>query len=206
MRSRKGAKTRKAKVMTIPELKHAFDALDQGTRQLLKTSSKETQVKEFQRLWRSLFGRPVRPAAAEAYLAIKRSAPVAGVRGKTRKMRGGAALAGAPLDYMLRPGIDGVHGSFPTYQSQGLTFYNTINQEGMAQECGVKDITPQVPADIGSNKVMGGGGPLADLAHVLTNRPFSAAAPPTPQQDMADYWSGRPLGASPDPSQTRLRA
>lgn len=189
--------------MTIPELKHAFNALDHGTRQILKTGSKESQVKEFQRLWRSLFGRPVRPAAAEAYLTMKRSGPVAGPRGKTRKMRGGAALAGAPLDYSLRPGIDGAHGSFPTYQAQGLSFYNTVNQEGMFQDCGVKDITPKIPADLGSNKV--GGGPLADLGHVVSNRPFSASAPPTPQQDMADYWSGRPLGASPDPAQTRLR-
>jgi hypothetical protein len=200
--------------MTIPELKHAFDALDHGTRQILKTGSKETQIKEFQRLWRSLFGRPVRPAAAEAYLAMKRSGPVAGPRGKTRKMKGGAALAGAPLDYTLRPGIDGAHGSFPTYQAQGLSFYNTVNQEGMFQDCGVKDITPKIPADLGSNTVQfphhtyavtRGGGPLADLAHVVSNRPFSASVPQTPQQDMADYWSGRPLGASPDPAQTRLR-
>jgi len=194
--------------MSIPELKHAFDALDSETRRILKTvASKESQIKEFQRLWRRLFGRPVRPAAAEAYLAMKRSAPVAGVRGKTRKaLKGGAApLAGAPLDYTLRPGIDGVHGSFPTYQAQGLSFYNTVNQEGMVQECGVKDITPQVPADLGSNKFQAGGGPLADLAQVISNRPFAASSPPTPQQDMADYWSGKGLGASPDPSQTRLR-
>ena len=38
-------------------------------------------------------------------------------------MRGGNPLTGAPLEYSLRPGAQGVYGNFPTYQTQGLDRY-----------------------------------------------------------------------------------
>lgn len=221
-RSRKGKATRKAgkpvtKPLSIPELKHAFDALDQGTRAILSEGSKEQQTTKFQRLWRSIFHRPVGKEAAEAYLAMKRSPPVgfAGPyrrkgKGQTRRMRGGAnggayALAGAPLDYMTRPGVDGVHGSFPSYVSGGLGFYDKINQDALSADCGKVDITPQVPASIGSNLVGGGG--LSDVGTLVTNRPVPASSPPSVFQEVQRYFAGQDkAGSSPDPSQFRLMA
>jgi hypothetical protein len=218
MPSRKGKATRKGpprkrqqragapptKALSIPELKHAFDALDQGTRLLLKEGSAETQTKAFQTLWKNLFHHPVSKDAAEAYLAIKRSKPMNTMTRRTNRhsMKGGAALAGAPLDYMTRPGIDGVHVSVPSYLSQGLTFYNQINQESLQKECGITDITPKVPLMIGSNEVMKGGAGLADL---MASRPAAATSPPNLFQTVQTYWSGKAVGPSSDPSESALK-
>jgi len=220
-RSRKGKATRKSgksqvKPLTIPELKHTFDALDQGTRDILAKEPKEKQTAQFQRLWRSLFHRPVSKEAAEAYLAMKRSPPVGfsgpykrkGKHTMRHRMRGGAALAGAPLDYATRPGVYGEYGSFPSYDSSGLDFYNKINQDALTADCGKVDITPKVPVSIGSNEVgdMKGGG-LSDYATLVSNRPVAASSPPSAFQEVQRYFAGQDkAGSSPDPSQFKLRA
>ena len=211
--SRKGKSTRRrsapralpGNVLTIPELKQAFSAVDTETRKILKENlSQAEQVKKFQTVWRSIFHKPVTKEAAEAYLQIKRGSASRAVRkGVTRKMKGGSTpLAGAPLDFSTRPGVDGVHGSFPAYQTSGLSFYNTVNQNGMAQECGTKDFTPKVPEMVGSNEVpIKSGGGLNDF---LMTRSVSASSPPGVFSDMAQYSMGRPLGASPLPDQNKL--
>jgi len=151
MVSRKGKSTRRnnkgyKKHMTIPEIKQAFESVGRATHDILKEGgSSSEQVKKFQKMWKSIFHRPVGSAEAEAYLKMKRVS--AGRKpGRTRKQKGGAALAGAPLDYTLRPGIDAPHshGNFPDYQVSGLSAYDKINQEGMFQECGTKNITPNL--------------------------------------------------------------
>ena len=206
--------TRKRKIVatTIPELKRSFDALEDSVSDILRSGGTPAQrVKKFQVEWRKIFGRPVDAKAAEAYLHVKsRKGTKAGK--KTRKagryQKGGAAgggtLAGAPLDFQTRPGVDGVHGSFPQYVSQGMSFYNTINQEGMFKDCGIVDITPKVPVSIGSNQA--GGGVLADsLQSIISSRPFVSSAPPTFLQDAQDGWMGKSLGQSPSASQTQLK-
>ena len=202
-----GGTAKRSKPLSIPELKQAFDELDAGVREILKSGEPaEQQTKKFQKAWQSIFHRPVPKEAAESYLAIKRSAPVAPPRANTtRKMKGGASaapIAGAPLDYMTRPGVDGTYGSFPAYQSSGLAFYDKINQEGMFQECGVKDFTPKVPAGMGSNQA---GGAFTDAARVALNRPFVSSVPPSVGQDVEDYFAGKTLGPSPDPSESKLK-
>lgn len=195
---------------TIPELKRSFDSLEQAVGTILKSPDSKGRVRKFQEAWRRIFGRPVDAAAAEAYLKVKsRGAAAGAVAGKTRKakgQKGGAAaavLAGAPLDFQTRPGVDGVHGSFLPYLTKGLDFYNTVNQESMFRGCGTVDTTPKVPADLGSNKV--GGGLLSDAAFVALTRPFSASSPPSVANDIQTTWQGRQLGASPDPVENRLR-
>jgi hypothetical protein len=195
----------KGKAMTIPELKQAFDALERETHTLLKEKNTAQHVRKFQGIWKSIFHRPVSAKAAESYLQIKRSSSSSSSSGKTRKQKqhgGAAALAGAPLDYMTRPGVDGVHGSFPAYQAQGLSFYNTINKDGLFQDCGVKDITPVVPVSIGSNQV---GGTFSDLSHATMYKPIHSSVPATPLQDAQTYFQGRPLGASPAPESSALK-
>jgi len=183
--------------MTIPELKQAFDALERETHTLLKDKNTSQHVRKFQSIWKGIFHRPVSANAAESYLQIKRSSS-----GKTRKQKGGAAaLAGAPLDYMTRPGVDGVYGSFPAYQAQGLSFYNTINKDGLFQDCGVKNITPVVPTSIGSNQV---GGKFSDLSHATMYKTVASSVPPSPLQDAQTYFQGRPLGASPAPESSAI--
>jgi hypothetical protein len=193
-KSRKGGATRRlgkraTKVLTIPELKQSFDAVEAGVKDILKRGdANEKQIKEFQGLWRSIFHRTISKDAAEGYLRVKRGAPVAGPRKTRKSQRGGAALAGAPLDYMTRPGVDGAYGHFPTYQAQGLSFYNSINKDGLFESCGKQDTTPVVPASIGNNTVMKGG---------------AAGSPPPPSlfQGISTYWQGKAMPPSPDPSE-----
>jgi hypothetical protein len=201
------AKTRKSKsgAMRIPELKLAFDGLNNQIAGLLKEGlSEKEQIRKVQSIWKSIFHRPVSAQAAEAYLKLKSSSK--GRKGKTRKAAqkgGAAALAGAPLDYTTRPGVDGVYGQFPAYQTAGLKFYDSINQEGMYQECGTKNFTAAVPASIGSGQ-LGGGPTLTDSLGAITS--VKSASPPGVINDATTYWQGRPLGASSAPHQQALKA
>ena len=183
-------KKRSVRVNTIPALKHSFDSLEHAVSDILRSQlSPKQRVKKFQEVWRRIFGRPVDALAAEAYLKVKSR------RGGTRKQRGGAAIAGAPLDFQTRPGVDGVHGSFPAYVGSGLGFYNTITQPGLFQSCGVQNITPNVPATMGSNLVTKGGGVIqatSDALFNLSTRPFPNTTPLSGLSLMQDQALGRP--------------
>ncbi len=200
-----GKTRRKAKAVatSIPELKRSFDALEHAVSTILSApTSPKQRVKRFQEAWRRIFGRPVEATAAEAYLQVKSR----GHRGKTRRAQkgGAAALAGAPLDFQTRPGIDGVHGSFPGYVNAGLGFYNTINQDSLFKSCGVQDITPKVPVSIGSNEFQKGGGILTTIGDAIfatTARPISSSMPPSIASDLQNYLQGRPAMPSPAPEQ-----
>lgn len=204
---KKGATSRKSRPIptTIPELKRSFDALERATADILRSKATGPQrIKKFQAAWKRIFGKPVDAHAADAYLRVKS-------RGgkKTRKaQKGGASWSpadAATLDYTTRPGVYGTYGSFPAYVGSGMSFYNTINQQGMFKDCGVKDITPQVPADLGSNKV--GGGIIQDAFRSLTSAPIESSSPPSIAFDAQTTWHGRSanLPASPDPAQNPLK-
>lgn len=195
--------------MSLPELKGSFDNLRKGCHAILR-STKDTKqrIREFQTLWKDIFHRPVDAAAADAYLRVMGSSVARGKTAKggmrsTRKQKGGAALSGAPLDFQTRPGVDGAHGSFPQYLTGGLSFYNTINQEGMFKSCGVVDNTPAVPASLGSNQA--GGGLFSDISFLASTRPQDSSIPPSAIQDIQTAWQGRALGASPQPNQNQLK-
>ena len=160
-KSRKNkSKVLSGKLMNIPELKEAFGIIDAKTHELLKEGLDEKElVKKFQALWKSVFQRAPTPESAAAFLQVKRSSSAykKGTRkNKNNKQGGGgfAPLAGAPLDFTTRPGVDGVYGSFPSYVSSGLDSYNKFNQIGLDASCGKVDITPLVPRSIGSNEVV----------------------------------------------------
>ena len=194
------SRKRRAVATHIPQLKHSFDVLEHEVSKILKdTENPKQRVKKFQEVWRKIFGRPVEAVAAEAYLQVKEKAR----KNKTRKaQRGGSALAGAPLDFQTRPGVDGVHGSFPQYLTSGLSFYNTINQDQLNKGVGLSAFEPAVPAEMGSNQV---GGQLADAAFLATTRPATAVSPPSVINDLQTWAQGRPLGQSPDASQNQLK-
>ena len=200
------SRKRRANPMNLPDLKHSFDNLRKASSEIIRgTKDTKQKIRKFQSAWKALFHRPVEAMAAEAYLRVMERGHKPR-HGRTRKaQKGGAALSGAPLDFQTRPGVDGVHGSFPQYLTGGLSFYNTINQEGMFKGCGIQDITPSVPADLGSNKAQGGGGVLSDVYSHMISTPINPTVPPSFLQDAQTAWQGRPLGASPQPSQNQLR-
>lgn len=200
-RTRSHNTTRRRKyIQTLPELKGTFDRLRKSCHEILR-STKETKqrIRKFQVVWKELFHRPVDAMAAESYLRVMDK----GTRAKTHKSKGQKG-GSAPLDFQTRPGVDGVHGSFPAYLTGGLSFYNTINQEAMFKGCGLQDIAPSVPANMGSNQVMGGGS-LSDAAFLITTRPSIPSVPPNAIQDIQTFAAGKTLGASPNASQNPLK-
>lgn len=176
--------TSSQKVMTIPQLRKAFETIDFKTKEILsKHPVNDESIKEFQTSWKQVFGKEVDTKTAEAYLRLQTKFKPSR---KTRKQKGGMA----PLDYTTRPGVEGVHGSFLPYISSGFKFYNDINNIAMDADCGKQDISPVISADMGSNKVHSGG------------RLIPSTSPPSVLQDMQDLLMGRSVGQSPDPTQT----
>jgi hypothetical protein len=223
-------KTRKhtgTKALTIPQLRKSFDHIDAWVESHVRKSKKAVKdlVPAFQSEWKKTFHREVNAKAAEAYLSLKhRAAPR-----MTKKQRGGASvLAGAPLDYMTRQGVYGVYGNFPQYVSSGLTFYDQINQDSLTAQCGKENITPNLPADMGSNEVQKGGksrkhgrkgrktrkgrkqrggGAASDTLSsiratmdVIANRPFPGSQPPSTAFIQQMNLKGETVGP-PHPSQ-----
>ena len=153
---------------------------------------------KFKSLWKDIFNLPVNAMSAEAYMRVVEKS--SGTRAnKTRRAQHGGM---APLDFQTRPGVDGVHGSFPAYQSAGLSFYNTINQQGMFKGCGTEDSSPAIPASMGSNAVQGGGASLSDA---LLTRLVEPSVPPSAAQSAQDSWLGFPPAASPLANQNPLK-
>jgi hypothetical protein len=190
--------------MTLVELKSVFDRVRKGAGTILKEqSSKKQKIKKFQALCRALFEHPVEPMAAEAYLSVVEKGERR--RGNTRrKQKGGMA----PVDFQTRPGIDGVHGSYPQYLTGGLDFMNTVNKEGMFQDCGKVDSTPRVPESISSNQFGGAqsiGTALSDLLFVSSTRPMESTVPANPVQNAQNAWLGKNLGTSPRANQNPLK-
>lgn len=219
-------KTKKQKTssMTIPQLRKAFDHIEGFTTSLLhREKDSKKQRKAFQEEWMRVFHRSIDDKAADAYLKFEAKKVK---KGKTHKMRGGAALSGAPLDYSTRPGIYGVYGNFPEYIGAGFSFGNDINkmaiQEGcnsaaeaakfqapytgfgapslMAQKGGRKRTskgTKKARKGKSKTRKMRGGAPsLGDFASSIGFRPLLSTNPPT-----AVYGSMMEFkGAAPFPS------
>ena len=184
-RKNKNNSTKKVSVMTVPQLRRAFEQIDVETNKILRAHPiNEDSVKEFQKAWKRVFHKSVDSTTAQSYLELQsKQSRSGGKLRKTRKQKGGVA----PVDYTLRPGIDGTHGNYLPYVSSGLSFYNNINQIAMDQDCGKIDITPKVDVSMGSNEFMKGG----------SGRIIPSTVPPTVLQDAQDYYYGRPLGSSP---------
>ena len=151
-------KTTRKKSLSIPQLRHAFDHIDTWVESHLSrhTGPVKDLVPEFQKEWKKTFKREVDSKSAEAYLQLKKSNPPRMTRKHKKKFQyGGAQLAGAPLDYMTRPGVYGVYGNFPTYVSSGLSFYNQINNDSIVADCPKPSFVEKIPAGMGSNQVGG---------------------------------------------------
>lgn len=195
-------RTRRAKTLTIPEVRSALHyvqvAGEQGARAVkYGQKSLESVAKEFASLWSDTFGKRLDFSKAKAYIKhVLNTLPGPKTR---RKHKGGALpLAGAPLDYMTRPGLDQPYGNFPEYVSKGF-----VNPEpAYLQDCGKQTGVVPYP-ELGSNKV--GGGILGDIMSgfsAIAQRPFLAQNPPSIQQDALTYQRGQPMGPGPDASQT----
>ena len=202
-KTKKMKRTSSNKLMTIPQLRKAFEAIEHETKKILEAKS-GNEVSDFQKLWKSVFHKSLDAKAAEGYLVMSKKAQRN--RRGTRKMKGGSA----PIDYMLRPGIDSSsYGNYLPYISSGFNFYNDINKIAMDSDCGKVDTTPSISASMGSNKALSGGGCACNklkggsLSEFLSQRLVASSVPASPLQDLQDSMLGKRLDASPDPLQTR---
>jgi hypothetical protein len=213
-KTRKTSKaTSRRSVLTIPELRKAFDHMDRTVESLRKTAahSFSDAVVHYREEWRKVFKRDLSPADAAAYLKFR-----FGIKsGKTRRrhtrggQRGGAALGGAPLDYGLRPGVAGVYGQFPTYQTQGLDRYY---QDSLTADCGKPNGFPtsgdgasqsslSVPKLDQFYQTQKGGGAFDALF-----RPLAASAPVgTAYQSMMEFKGVTPFPSSDPVGNAPLR-
>jgi len=187
-KQRGGSESHKPK--TIPELRRAFEEIDRKVSTILdseKGKINEKAISEFKSIWKNKFGKSLTDKEAESYLELQLSVNKKSHGGtrKRRKQHGGVG----PVDYTLRPGIDGTHGSYLPYVSSGLSFYNDINKIAMDADCGKIDTTPQVSAGMGSNEFMKGG-------QLSGARYIESSVPPSILQDAQNYRLGNPIGPS----------
>jgi hypothetical protein len=109
--------------------------------------------------WNDLFDTPLSSQSSKSFATYYRD-----MRSNTRrsKQRGGAspAIQGAPLDYSMAPGLNiQTYGRFPIEAGTdpaSIRNFDVYFKDSLTQDCGVKDSTLNVPADMGSNKVGGG--------------------------------------------------
>jgi hypothetical protein len=199
----KGQKTRKAhskeqkkSILTIPQLRKAFDHMDKVVSNLEKTAkhSFSDAVVKYREEWRKTFKRDLPPADAAAYLKFRYGLKSGAAKTRRNKTRGGAMsplnASGAPLDYQTRAGVQGVYGNFPTYQTQGL---DRSYMSAITADCGKPNA---FPTD-GSAASQAGGSIIDGLF-----RPLIPTAPPSSAYAgmMTDPGKGTPLYPSTDPS------
>ena len=191
--------------MTIPEIKSAFENIEQATYRILREGGTlSEQVKKFQTEWKAIFHRPVRAESAEAYLKIKqlsKKRPSKTRKQKGDKLSGGGGLAGAPLDYATRPGIygNGNYGSFLAYQTMGSA--PTPPEIAIRADCGVKDFSPSAASVTAAQT----GGSFGDFVHKLVLSPVTQAVPGSTINNMTTYLEGKTPESSPAPYHQALR-
>ena len=119
----------------------------------------------YQKKWNELFHMPLSSQSAHSFAAYYRD-----MRSNTRKHRsrkqsrrqhgGAAAIQGAPLDYAMTPGLNiQAYGRFPIEAGTDPASVRNLDvyfQDSLTKDCGVKDSSLHVPANMGSNQVGGG--------------------------------------------------
>lgn len=158
--------------MGLKKLRSSFDHMEKFVEHLRPKAkhSFSDAVSAYKTEWHRVFKKEISPADASSYLKFRFG--LKGKKGMTRRshMRGGAVgaapLAGAPLDYSLRAGVNGAYGQFPTYQQQGL---DRSYGSALSADCGKPN---GFPTD-GSAATQKGGGLIDGMF-----RPLLSSNPP----------------------------
>lgn len=208
-------------VQTIPELRQAFDYIDEFvTHRIQSGVSKEQLVKELRREWQRVFFKPIQKKNATALVEhmMERVSKRRGLRGTRKRTRGGVApfmdsttQAGVYLAQGTPPtgsghiplanGQPSAYGSIAGYQAKGFQVPEIAGQAG-----GEKNLYP-TSAPNATNTIMQGGRRrrlrggastlIGSLYQQFTTRPIPSSAPPSIGQDAQTSWYGRSIGPSP---------
>ena len=168
-KTRRATRKAKSSILTIPQLRKAFDHMDtvvESIRKLAKQSFSDAVIM-YRNEWHKTFKRDLSPADASAYLKFRFDIKSSKTR-RARTRGGGVSLAGAPLDYSLRPGVNGVYGNFPSYQQEGLDRYYA---SAISSDCGKPNGFPTDGSSASAEQL--GGGLFDGL------RAIASSAPPT---------------------------
>jgi hypothetical protein len=177
-KTRKNKQHRKEKgVHTIPELRRSFEHIEKTVdEKIYKKESCEMITRDLRKEWHKIFMKDLDTNSAKAFIddRMKHTMGMKGQkrRRRTRKTRGGAAIAGAPLDYITRQGVylapglipDSLghlpltgnkpsdFGSYIQYVSKGFSV--GVPEPGQSYDPVPGQTSwPQVPLGMGSNAV-----------------------------------------------------
>jgi hypothetical protein len=208
--------TRKA--MSVADIRQKFKVMDSSMRDFIKRNNLNNPRelgKQVSRHWAGLFNKHLSGnAAAELgnhYLNL---------HGKRKAKRGGS-LAGAPLDYVMRPGMPAVatYATFPTEvgaDPKAVQDLDVYYNSALSRSCGSENTSAHVSHDMGSNLVPAKGGARrrrtmrkrgGDFLTALSVRDFAASNPSGFLQQASEAWMGQgPYKTnSADPSTSAVR-
>jgi hypothetical protein len=154
-------------VLTIPELRRAFEHIEQFVVGNLGAPKGEL-VSGLQEEWKNTFHKTLDKKDAEAYVdyvqgmhsmhKITKASKKHGTRRHGRHRGGGSPLAGAPLDYTTRPGLyitpginQGSYALVPAYVDKG--FWNPEPGQSYDPVPGQTRFPTHAPPGMGSNAV-----------------------------------------------------
>jgi len=212
---KKGSKKHPSHIMTIPQLRKAFEHVETFVELHHKKPHKEL-VSLFQEEWKLTFKKEIDAKEAEAYVDHALS-EIQHKNPKDRKHSGGAmALTGAPLLSETRPGLyispgvnEGSYAQVPAYVDKG--FWNPEQGRSYDPVPGQTHYPSATPYGLGTNRVSGGskkntrkkqkGGGFLDQFFM---RPvFSYDPPPSFLDNVTTGAMAKLMPQSPDPSQTQ---
>jgi hypothetical protein len=158
--TRKQNHSSKRAVLSVSDIRNRFKEMDETVRVAVKNglSTPASLGKHVSRNWAKLFKKPLSSKAAASlaqhYLNL---------HGKKK----GGSLSGAPLDYIMRPGLPAVatYATFPTEvgaDPQAVKDMDVYYNNALGRSCGLEDTTAKPWAGIGTNVVpLPASGPLA---------------------------------------------
>ena len=195
--TRKNKSSKGRKMLSVNDIRGRFKDMDASVKQFIKVNNPRDLGKHVSRQWAKLFNKPLSGKAASSLVNHYLNT----MKGTKKNKHSGGSHLGAPLDYVMRPGLPGVatYATFPTEvgaDPQSVRNLDVYYNSGMGRGCGTENTTAHVPATMGSNKVGGSrrrsrkhrGG---DFATALATRQFIPTNPATYLQQGSEVMLGR---------------
>jgi hypothetical protein len=190
-------KSSKSKTLSVSDIRGRFSEMDKNMRDFIKRNNLNNPsalTKQVSRHWSKLFNKHLSTKAANTL-----ANHYANLHGKKK---GGSH--GAPLDYVMRPGMPGVttYGVFPTEAGadpKSVSHLDVYYNSALGRSCGLENTTAQVPKDMGSNHVVPAKGGRrktrrvkgGDFMTTMGTRLFVAESASNPFQRIAESTMGQ---------------
>lgn len=209
----KQKQTQSGHIMTIPELRRAFEHVETFV-EIHSQMPKKELAQAFQKEWRLTFKKEVDEESAMAYVEhALAELPKKHPKHRRHPMRGGASpLEGAPILQDTRPGVYTVPGvnehsyaHVPTYVDKG--FQNPEQARDYDPVAGQTHYVTRTPLGLGSNQAGGRRrtqkqqkGGMSALSEMAFN-PIPSSSPPSTLQIVQSYLNAKGVPPSPSASQ-----